>query len=316
MRPDAIRLGLSVLMLVTWLARAEAQDEPPPPALPPYPADPGGCYPDCREGYFCHRGQCISECNPPCDQDQVCERARCYDAPRPAPPPPPFPPSETQRRGPPLRSEDEDGGVMLRFELGSGALEVGAGPRIARFERSARRHDGFMLRLALGLGGASEVRSGGGSRRELSGGSGMFSVDVGGALRENLILHGRFASATIMDPDVSINDRPSESLDGFTVDAFLLGPGLTYYFMPANVYVTGVVGLSWLRLEWAGVDEAYRDTGVGLNFDLGKEWWVRDQWGLGVAARLFYSFTSYRLDAARMRENFTGLALLFSVTYQ
>ena len=30
------------------------------------------CFPTCRDGYFCHEGQCVSKCNPGCDSDELC----------------------------------------------------------------------------------------------------------------------------------------------------------------------------------------------------------------------------------------------------
>jgi hypothetical protein len=41
------------------------------PAAPREPA----CFPQCRSGYLCHEGQCLSACNPPCDAGQACTAA-------------------------------------------------------------------------------------------------------------------------------------------------------------------------------------------------------------------------------------------------
>jgi hypothetical protein len=35
-------------------------------------AEPAVCVPDCRSGYFCHEGQCLSACNPPCETGTTC----------------------------------------------------------------------------------------------------------------------------------------------------------------------------------------------------------------------------------------------------
>lgn len=40
------------------------------------------CLPDCREGYVCVQGQCVSACNPPCDDGEVCTgEAMCVARP-------------------------------------------------------------------------------------------------------------------------------------------------------------------------------------------------------------------------------------------
>jgi hypothetical protein len=117
-------------------AFASAQTAPPPPppgsAAAPRPpvrtaADPspvvGGapgpqgapaCFPACREGFFCDRGRCISQCNPPCPGSQICVGGtRCAypnEEPPPYEPPPPPPPAPW-----PLRTHSAIG-----FHLGFG----------------------------------------------------------------------------------------------------------------------------------------------------------------------------------------------------
>lgn len=39
---------------------------------PPNDTGDSGCFPQCRSGYVCHQGRCVSSCNPPCPQGQVC----------------------------------------------------------------------------------------------------------------------------------------------------------------------------------------------------------------------------------------------------
>jgi hypothetical protein len=56
--------------------------------------------------------------------------------------------------------------------------------------------------------------------------------------------------------------------------------------------------------------------GFGMNFDLGEEWWVGDSWGLGVAARFWYTAASEGDQPPDADWTFMGGALLFSATYQ
>jgi hypothetical protein len=41
-------------------------------ALPTARASAQACVPDCRDGYTCHRGECVSACNPGCGDGEVC----------------------------------------------------------------------------------------------------------------------------------------------------------------------------------------------------------------------------------------------------
>ena len=44
------------------------------------------CFPDCREGYVCARGECVTACNPPCPEGERCTSdSRCVAATPPLP---------------------------------------------------------------------------------------------------------------------------------------------------------------------------------------------------------------------------------------
>ena len=64
-----------------------------------------------------------------------------------------------------------------------------------------------------------------------------------------------------------------------------IGIGSTHYFMPINVYVSSSFALAKGTVESEG-EELETDNGIGINLAIGKEWWVSDNWGLGVAAQL------------------------------
>jgi outer membrane protein W len=99
--------------------------------------------------------------------------------------------------------------------------------------------------------------------------------------------------------------------------------------MPVNIYFTGAVGVSWTSVREQDSDgdtvSNASDMGLGLNLDIGKEWWVSDNWGLGVAARLWYTALTHKQDLGissgggdTISTDFKlgALAVLFSATYQ
>jgi hypothetical protein len=184
------------------------------------------------------------------------------------------------------------------------------------------QHDGFMLRFTLGFGSADTTATateGPDLELEHSGFSVSFSADVGGAPEENLIIHGRLASMVITRPKQTLNgvEQPEDDVTIEAVDALLLGPGLTYYFMPVNIYVTAAAGLSWLAFPDSDDDESdATEGGFGLNIDAGKEWWVSYDWGFGVAARFWYTRLGDEEAGERFDHDFFGWGILFSATYQ
>jgi hypothetical protein len=217
-------------------------------------------------------------------------------ASRAAPPPPPAE----------ARWQDD---TQLTF-VDSASPRAVAGPRTP----GAEQHDGIMLRLTLGLGGAIARQNSDFAEVEYRGLSGAFSVDLGGTIADDLVLHARVASMSLIEPEYSIDGDDQGGADDLSANTFLLGPAATYYFMPANVYVTAAVGLSQVRWQFRESDSEWGDLGVAFNLDAGKEWWVHEQWGLGVAGRLW--FTGIAADENDESLSLAGFALLFSATDQ
>jgi hypothetical protein len=168
-------------------------------------------------------------------------------------------------------------------------------------------HQGLFLRLTTGLGGAVTSLDDE-PELELRGLAGFFSFDLGGTLTHGLALHGRLSAHNLVNPSVSLAGDDLGELSDVSLSYGLFGIGITYYF-PSNLYLTGVVGASSARLE-IDDDEYDSETGVGLNLDLGYEWSVGGDWGLGIAARLEHH--SIPTDTERLIGNAFGI--LFSAT--
>jgi hypothetical protein len=178
----------------------------------------------------------------------------------------------------------------------------------------ARQHRGFFLRFTLGVGWGNMKAESGESEASVSGAEGFFTFDIGGALTERLILHGRLGSIAMVNPTLEEDGDRFETTDTRLRFA-MLGVGLTYYVLPANVYFTGVIGAVRAAFESRGETSAFDKTGFELDLDVGKEWWVGDYWGLGVAAR--FAYVSIPPADGVSASNFKGLniGLLFSATY-
>jgi hypothetical protein len=64
---------------------------------------------------------------------------------------------------------------------------------------------------------------------------------------------------------------------------------VVHYFTPANVYLSASPGITRLMFV-TGNTHVSSDWGPGLKVALGKEWWVGDHWGLGIAAEVLLMF--------------------------
>jgi len=180
-----------------------------------------------------------------------------------------------------------------------------------------REHDGFFMRLSMGGGSGKSTIEEAGNKAELKGGAGDMNLAFGGMVSKNLALHGTMWGWGVQDPDASITlagfGSGSGSLNGF-LGMSAIGPGVTYYVMPANVYLSGSLGVGSL----SGSDEfnGNSETGFALDATIGKEWWVGDNWGLGFAGDFTY-LSAKDKDIVGSSENWsvTGFGLRFSATF-
>jgi hypothetical protein len=121
----------------------------------------------------------------------------------------------------------------------------------------------------------------------------------------NLALHGTLWGWSVSDADITLGELSGSTDESLGLNA--VGGGVTFYAMPANIYFSGSLGLAWLS-----TDDASSGTGVALDVTIGKEWWVGNSWGLGLAAAVgFHSIPEEDAD-----ESWSGgsLGLRFSAT--
>lgn len=169
-------------------------------------------------------------------------------------------------------------------------------------------HDGFYLRMGTGPSYMRASASGSGSDVTVSGNGLELGVAVGGSVAENLSLFGEVASSVSEAPTVEqdgserVASRNSASVGG-------VGPRVAYYFMPLNLYVSGTLMLS--RYKSAATVSRL---GPGVSLMVGKEWWVSDNWGLGVAGRLFGASAKDRRDGD-LTWTMSSVGIVFSATY-
>jgi hypothetical protein len=169
-------------------------------------------------------------------------------------------------------------------------------------------HQGLFTRLVLGVGGVTADDQLNDST--LTGGAGLFSLDVGGSVAPSLALHGRLSYNSMFEPsETSNNGDYLGDLEDTSLTFTLLGLGLTYY-LPSNLYLTGVVGFSRARFDFYGEEFATLN-GIGFSGDVGYEWPLGGDWGLGVAGRL--EGHSVRDDEGTLST--ASLGVLLSLTY-
>lgn len=179
-------------------------------------------------------------------------------------------------------------------------------------ESTVHRHLGFFLRLDGGLGYAGSSTSVAGASASMTGVAIPFGLVIGGAVSENFIIAGDLWGISAVSPTYSLGGQSaSASNSNFGLGG--IGLNLTYYFMPHNIYLSVTPSLVGLSVRVSGSSSSSQ-AGFGAKVGLGKEWWVGDHWGIGIAGQFFLGINS---DTGTNPPTWTTLGggLAFSATY-
>jgi len=175
----------------------------------------------------------------------------------------------------------------------------------------AYTHHGLFISGDLGVGGINYKDSLG-----ITGGAGDFNLKIGGTVAPNFIISGDLISVQSANPDVTQNKGPKAGTDygnngfGFSMD--LIGIGATYYFMPANVFLSGTLGTGYFTFHQVGEDDQFSNNGLAFQAEVGKEWWVSPNWGLGIGL-VFLDMNAKWSSAETGNGSFLGL--MFNSTF-
>ena len=188
----------------------------------------------------------------------------------------------------------------------------------------SHQHDGFYMRLTGGVGYLSAKSGDGSTSMSVSGAGPALTFAFGGSVTPHLILYGEFLVTSATDPEAKYAGG-SQSLP-YSVELFGIGPGLSYYLEPLNMYFSGTLAFSQVTAsdtsgnssDSANANQDWTEMGIGASFMVGKEWWVSHDWGLGVAGRLHLASMKTKQEFAATtsdRMTATAFSVLFSATY-
>lgn len=179
---------------------------------------------------------------------------------------------------------------------------------------SIHRHDGFYLRLGLGLGYVSDSASeNDGTTFKIHGTTIPIDIMIGGSLVPGLVLGGGIWIAPMVSPKVDFEGQTLTISSNYTVQFNQIGPFLDYYPNPhEGLHILGAVTYAGLTL----VEDATNTTlanvkGFGLTAGLGYDFWIGNQWSMGVLGQFSYA----NLSADSESHQLISPALLGSATF-
>jgi hypothetical protein len=202
---------------------------------------------------------------------------------------------------------------MRKSTIVAAALTVG-GLLTVGSEAAAdpRTHDGFQFRGTVGPGYLSTSASIGQESLSIKGVSGDFDIYLGGTPARGLVIGGMLNWATAFGPSVTVNGQSYTGTGSTSLSLLTIGPYVNYYLDPAEgLYFLGMIGYG---------AESYTQNGASGNspggpaFALGAgyDFWVSDEWSLGVLGR----FTYGSLSLNSVTYSTISPAIMFSFTYQ
>ena len=123
--------------------------------------------------------------------------------------------------------------VLFNLCINSSSAQIQAQP-----SSNINNHDGFFLRMLFGFGQTdfTEEMDYGGDLK-MSGVGTELRFQIGGCVSENLILYGDIGGVVVMGPNIEWAGS-STSSDNSSLSISEFGGGITYYFMPENIYLS------------------------------------------------------------------------------
>ena len=195
---------------------------------------------------------------------------------------------------------------------------------------TARRHDGFYLRMGLGLGWGYVKSSG---TLSIAGGSQPLDMEatydglgpayellIGGTIARGLVLGGGFVGQDIQDPTLSkSSDSDPDLSEEMTVSGFLgvgaLGPFLDWFPNDrGGLHFGTMLGLALLGLS---SDSGKSSFGLAGALWGGHDFWIGDQWSLGAEARVVALRSSREFTDLQgtLKDKAITIEVLFTAVY-
>jgi len=155
-------------------------------------------------------------------------------------------------------------------------------------------HDGFFLKLELGPGylsmpGTAEAGSAS-VDTSIKGVGAIGGLLIGGTPADGLVVGGASLAHVVSSPTVEVDGRELDTNDSLTLS--VLGPFVQYYPDPSAGLNLGLV-LGYASASGGNDDVDEAATGFGVSASVGNDWWIGEEWSLGVAGRFTYANVKY-----------------------
>jgi hypothetical protein len=240
----------------------------------------------------------------------------------PPPPPPPGKPKHDDvappiSSGVPIAARNSEGLGMPPPEQEESEPFASEKTRLGR-----HFHNGFYLQMALGLGYLGATASEGGEDLSIDGGAVTGSLWIGGSLVPGFVLGVGTLSTIAVSPHLTYTNANDASLNrtgSSDLSLHLQMFGLVSDIYPdprSGLHFQAMLGYAVLSATQNGQSTSTNDpTGLGLMGGIGYDFWVSNEWSVGVLARVAYAATKFDDTGANVGIPTTAPGLLATFTY-
>jgi hypothetical protein len=174
-------------------------------------------------------------------------------------------------------------------------------------------HDGFYLRLSAGLGyGSDSIKSHVVNSASFKGGAATTEIYVGGTPTDGLVVGGAAIAPSFGSPSTEVNGKSVGGPKQLALAAF--GPFVDWYFDPhRGFHAQAFLGIASLRANDSSPSQD--PTGFAAALGVGNEWWIGEQWSLGVLASVLFSSMSYDTSGIDETHSFVIPTVQATLTY-
>ena len=168
-------------------------------------------------------------------------------------------------------------------------------PPVRKTANGPRLHDGFYLRFATGLAGMGLSRkldtpAAGTAEAKINGGGATSELSIGGTPASGLVLAGTLLAFSNSTPTYK-SGGVDQDLDG-TLEVGMLGATVDWFLNPEKgFHLAGTLGMVGARAPSPPTDVRPRigGNGMGLSLAVGYDFWIGEQWSIGVLGRFTFA---------------------------
>jgi len=180
-------------------------------------------------------------------------------------------------------------------------------------------HDGFYFRGAAGLGYFKSTMSVSGitgyPETSMSGVDIGFDAWFGGSPIPGLAIGGGLTGFDVPSPKLKIGGQSASSNNHLTLS--IVAAFADYYFDPhQGLHAEALLGFGVLSAQDSNGNSSSNDpSGVAMGLGFGNDWWVSDEWSIGVLGRFIYAPLSYSAGGLTAKYSTITPALMATFTY-